>query len=262
MSNIGVFGYGFVGKALVEGFKTHNIQIYDRFIEEYNTNVCFENAAGCEYIFLCLPTPARPDRSCDVSAVDYTVSLLADAGVSPLIIIKSTVPPGTANRIEDEYGLKIVSCPEFLVERTAKEDFVKPTRIVAGARDLNDARTVIQLHREAGISANSIICSNTDAELIKLLANGFLATKVSYFNMVYNLCEALGSDFTMVSCGITSDPRIGTSHSKVPGPNDKFGYGGHCFPKDMESLQHVLEELDLTDFIDSIIRFNKEQRDK
>jgi UDPglucose 6-dehydrogenase len=174
-----------------------------------------------DYAFVCVPTPTGPDGAADLSAVD---AVLSEAPRETQLVLKSTVPVGTAAR----YG-GVVSNPEFLREGHAVEDFLRPQRIVVGAQDERVAHGVAELY--AATNAPVVLTDNTSAELVKYASNCFLAVKLSYVNTLAELCEHLGADIDGVMEGMRLDDRIGGS-CLAPGP----GWGGSCLPKDTLAL--------------------------
>ena len=192
-----------------------------------------ENA---EFHFLCLPTPARTDGSSDLSYFEEGINeILSVLPPNSIVINKSTVPLGTAKRLQETLERKdvhIVSNPEFLSEGNAIRDFLKPNRIVIGANSREHSGRVAKLYSK--LNAPILISSWESAELIKHTANAFLAMKLTFINEIATLCEMTGADIKDVTDGIGYDPRIGSDYMK-PGP----GWGGSCFPKDSASLVQV-----------------------
>jgi len=192
-----------------------------------------------EVLFLCVPTPMGADGSADLRAVE---SVLAEVGdVLPedcAVATKSTVPVGTAERLERMVNASIVANPEFLREGSAVDDFLHPDRIVVGSSDKDAARRVGELYRALG--APTLILDAGSAEMVKYASNCFLAVKLSYVNAIAQLCDKVGADIAAVTEGMGYDPRIGRSFLK-PGP----GWGGSCLPKDANALVHVAESVGL-----------------
>lgn len=193
--------------------------------------------ADAEAVFLCLPTPAASAGGPDVSAVMAVSAQIAGALSSgSAVVIKSTVPPGTAVRVAAVVGrpdVTVVSNPEFLREGSAVTDFLSPDRIVVGCDNGADAA-----ERVAGLYTKVVspvvLTSTVSAELAKYAANSFLAVKLSFVNEVAELCERTGADIGEVTEILGHDPRIGGSYMR-PGP----GWGGPCLPKDAEAFLHI-----------------------
>lgn len=209
-----------------------------------------------DFIFICLPTPSSQDGSTDLSIFESGINQIADiAKPDSTLIIKSTVPVGTASKIKDQLqraDLAVVSNPEFLAEGSAVKDFLEPSRIVIGAVRIEDAERVAELYEK--IEAPVLTSSWESAEIIKHTANAFLALKLTFINEIATLCEKTGADIQEVTLGIGLDPRIGSNYLN-PGP----GWGGSCFPKDSSSLAHVAREVgfDFT-LLEHTIELNQE----
>jgi UDPglucose 6-dehydrogenase len=185
-------------------------------------------------LFCCVDTPPTYSGDADLSRVQAVVSKLSGDGDHALVM-KSTVPAGTGAAIRREVSnLSYVSCPEFLKEGTAVADFLHPDRVVVGA-DAGDeaaADAVADLYRPLG--GEIVRTDVASAEMIKLAANAFLATKISFINEIANVCEEVGADVTEVARGMGLDKRIGSSFL-----NAGIGYGGSCFPKDVSALKQL-----------------------
>jgi UDPglucose 6-dehydrogenase len=190
---------------------------------------------GTDILFACVDTPPTPSGDADLSYVWSVIDDLGDPGEATLVM-KSTVPVGTGERIRavlDQQGLdgvRYVSNPEFLSEGRAVEDFMSPDRIVIGSFDDAAGDRVASLYD--GFDAPVVRTSVASAEMIKLAANAFLATRISFINEIANVSEAVGADVAEVAYGMGLDRRIGTSYLS-PG----IGYGGSCFPKDVSFLK-------------------------
>jgi len=153
------------------------------------------------------------------------------------------VPPGTTDRLNKFYSdMDIMFNPEFLTERNAVNDFNNQTRIVLGGPRPSTTR-LKQVYSKVFPKAHIIKTGSTHAELVKYFTNTFLATKVSFANEMYQLCSALDLDYDKVVEYATLDSRLGDSHWAVPGPDGDFGYGGHCFPKDLAAIVRLSKTL-------------------
>ena len=220
-----------------------------------------ENAVpGCEFIFLCLPTPPNGDGSADLSCIEAAVPHLAHLIEDEAILVtKSTVPVGSARmvaRLLNRSDVAVVSNPEFLREGSAVYDFLHPDRIVIGSDDQTAAIRVSSLY--AKIQAPVLITDAASAETVKYAANAFLATKLSFANAVAAVCEGVGADVSDVMLGLGYDSRVGHEFLK-PGP----GWGGSCFPKDTRAMISIAEKAGY-DFalLRGVIRVNEEQFDR
>lgn len=238
---VGVIGNGFVGEAQAFAFSpTTDLRIYD--VDPLRRTHTKEEIDDCDFIFVCVPTPMRNDGSQDTS---YIEKVFETAVSGPIYIIKSTVIPGTTRSLQSKYkDLNIVFSPEFLTERTAKLDMLTQARIVLGG-DKVDVDKVADLYFQRFMNRNMIKTDSTTAELIKYMNNTFFATKVSIMNEFKVLSDKIGTNWEDALHGFASDGRIGDSHLHVPGPDGKLGYGGTCFPKDVNALLTFAEENDV-----------------
>jgi len=246
---IGIVGQGFVGSAIREGLKTYyNIYTYDLDRSLCNCESLGELIDKSNFIFVCLPTPMRKDGSCSTKIVEdvvhdidtYCQSNLSDPRI---VIIKSTVPPGTTQRINDECeSISVVFSPEFLTEANSFDDFKNQTRIIIGGTRPSSSH-VKTMFRKAFPTIPIIKTSSSHAEMVKYFINCFLSTKVSFSNEMYQICERLNIDYDKVIEYVLYDSRLGKSHFSVPGPDGHMGFGGHCFPKDLAALIVVSREL-------------------
>ena len=195
--------------------------------------------AECEFAYLCVPTPPGPDGNPDLSylraaAREIGPLLPADA----VVVNKSTVPVGSTRLVEHELGrhdVAVVSNPEFLREGSAVHDFLNPDRVVIGAEDQAAAIRVAELYHD--VKAPLMVTDPVSAETVKYVSNAFLATKLSFVNAVAAVCEVVGADVGDVMLGMGYDKRIGETFLR-PGP----GWGGSCFPKDVEALIRMAED--------------------
>ena len=209
------------------------------------TTVLIEAITEAQIIFLALPTPPDQNGAADLSYVLDAAKEIAQLIQSyKIIVTKSTVPVGTADKVAHVFSsntlveVDIVSNPEFLREGVAVEDFMKPDRIVIGTQSEQAQKLMAELYAPYVRQGNPIIfMDERSAELTKYAANSFLATKISFINEIANLCELLGADVDSVRKGIGSDERIGRRFL-FPG----VGYGGSCFPKDVQALAQSATE--------------------
>jgi len=244
---IGIVGQGFVGNAVYQKFKNYyDVLTHDK--DDTKSTSTLENLTMlCDTIFLCLPTPMKSDGSCDISILEQVLSsidLLADNyETTKSIVIKSTVSPGTTKKWNNKYqSLRLVFNPEFLTERNAVEDYENQNRIILGGPRPTTTE-LKQIFSKVFPKANIIKTDSTHAEMVKYLTNTFLSTKVSFANEMYQLCGKLNIDYDKVVEYATMDDRLGKSHWNVPGHDGDFGFGGHCFPKDLAAILHITEEL-------------------
>ena len=268
MANIGVMGTGYVGLTTavcfsdlghkVVGFdidtkkvttlKSGISTIHEEGMSELivknlnNKNLEFTDSitdlSGCDFIFLCVPTPQDSDGSADLSYVMKAANDLN--GVlkkNTILVTKSTVPVNAWKDIAkalNREDVTIVSNPEFLREGTAIKDFFNPDRIVVGSNNLVKAQEVANLYNQKEVA--TIVTDNSSAELIKYASNSFLAIKLTFVNEIAALCESVGANADDVLLGMGKDSRIGSKYLQ-PGP----GWGGSCFPKDVRALRVTAE---------------------
>jgi UDPglucose 6-dehydrogenase len=239
---VGIIGKGFVGNAMYECFKDKfEVEVYDTQEEKRTYNSLESLVDWADYLFVCVPTPMNEDGSCDTSIVESVVELIANLRKDKIVIIKSTVPPGTTKRLAEKHGLQMAFNPEFLTEANSVEDFRYQKMIVVGS-DNDDVNTKVwQLYYKFITSTGAYMplmqsCTTTEAEMFKYVANTFLAVKVTFANEIKVLCDRIGVEYNNVANIAKLDSRLGATHWKVPGPDGKLGYGGSCFPKDTNAL--------------------------
>jgi len=248
MEKIGVIGQGFVGSAVREGMKNYyDVRTYD-INGDCNEPSLDELVSQVNETFLCLPTPMKKSGECDLSIVRECLQNISNIvefyqKQNFIVIIKSTIPPGTTEQLNKEFKFfHIAFNPEFLTEANAVDDYKNQNRIIIGAERPYSSR-VKQIFAKAFPKVPIIKTSSTIAETIKYVTNTFLSMKVSYANEIYQLCEALNIDYDKVIEYARYDDRLGNSHWAVPGPDGDFGFGGHCFPKDIAALTYVAKQL-------------------
>lgn len=248
---IGVIGQGFVGNALYQKFKNYyDIKTYD--LDESKCNSSKQEVLDCEIVFVCLPTPMNTDGSCHTGIVESAIAEISSNNKTKIAIVKSTIPPGTTKGWNSWYGpnLNVVFNPEFLTEANAVKDYENQNRIILGG-DEDVTLDLSPLFLEVFPHASIILTDSTEAEMIKYLTNNFLSVKVAFANEMYDLCSTLNVDYDKVVKYATYDERLGKSHWSVPGPDGDFGFGGHCFPKDLSAILSVTREHDT---IDNVLR--------
>ena len=229
---VGVIGNGFVGEAQAFAFAPiSDLRIYD--VDPLKATHTKEEIDECDFIFVSVPTPMRRDGSQDIS---YIEKVFEQAVSGPIYIIKSTVLPGTTSGLEEKYSnLNIIFSPEFLTERTAKLDMLTQARIVLGGKK-HLTEKAADLFTQRFRNRHIIQTDSKTAELIKYMNNTFFATKVSIINEFKLLSDKIGANWDDALYGFASDGRVGDSHLHVPGPDGRLGYGGTCFPKDVNAL--------------------------
>jgi UDPglucose 6-dehydrogenase len=268
VAKIGMFGAGYVGLVTgacfadlghevvirdivperIERLQAGEVPIYEPGLEEvlernrdrlrFTLDV-HEAVGGAEFLYVAVGTPPTESGDADLAAVWSVVDELPDEVEGrPVVVMKSTVPVGTGTHVRarlDARGLThvgYVSNPEFLAEGSAVTDFKTPDRIVVGAFDSEDADRVIELHR--GIDGEVVRTDVPSAELVKLAANAFLSTRISFINEIANVCELVGADVVDVAKGVGLDHRLGPHFLRAG-----IGFGGSCFPKDVSALKQL-----------------------
>ena len=229
---LGIIGHGYVGESQSFAFSpSFDVRVYDK--DSLKSTHSLNEVLDSDFVFVCVPTPMKKDGSQDLSFVE---NFFKTAKEGPIYIIKSTVIPGTTNLLNEKFkNLKIVFSPEFLTERTAKLDILTQTRIILGG-DKNLTSEVKKIYDIRFKNKTIIETDSLTAEYIKYMNNTFFASKVSIMNEFYRLANHLGVDWEIALYGFVSDQRIGDSHLDVPGPDGKLGFGGTCFPKDINAF--------------------------
>lgn len=248
---IGIVGRGFVGGAMFENFKEcFNVSTWD-IDETKRGHDSFESFVNwSEIIFVCVPTPMKDSGECDTSIVEEVISDIAKIDRRKYVVIKSTVTPGTTQRLASDLNMTIGFNPEFLTEANAFNDFRNQPLIIIGADDSGIATVMSQIYYEfnAKVDGRSHVIQRTtkEAELFKYLANCFLATKVIFANEFKKLCDRVDVDYGRIAEVAVLDKRLGHTHWRVPGPDGKLGFGGSCFPKDTSALISYADEIGST----------------
>ena len=243
---IGIIGQGFVGTAVYEGLKNFfDIETFD--INKKSTCNSIEEVCNkSDITFVCLPTPMKKDGSCYIGIVENVLEEINNINKCNIIIVKSTVPPGTTASWNNKFkNINVVFNPEFLTEANAINDFKNQNRIIIGGPK-KAASKVRRIFVKVFPKVKIIKTDSTYAEMVKYITNAFLATKVSFANEMYEICNSLKIDYDKIIEYAMHDERLGYSHWNVPGPDGDFGYGGHCFPKDVKALKSLAWDLGCT----------------
>ena len=253
--NIGIIGNGFVGSAIFHGFAHHvdDIKVYDK--NKNRSSHTLKECLNQDIVFVCVPTPMslQNNGACDLSIIESVFSEISSIGSKAIFVIKSTVPVGTTESLHKKFtNLKILHSPEFLTARTAILDFITPSRNIVGyPKDFYSnlhyvPSVLVSLYENRFPGIKTFVMDSNSTEMIKYVANCFFATKISYFNEVNLLCEKMEINFDDVMDGVLSDGRIGISHYQVPGHDGKVGFGGTCFPKDINSFINLMKANNVT----------------
>lgn len=240
---IGIVGHGFVGKAVDYGFSQRDVK---KFIVDPNNDTTIDDLAKFDpdVTFVAVPTPMSDDGKIDASIVTKVVKELIDK-TKGFVVVKSTVTPDIMMELADLARDRIVYNPEFLTEKNANEDFINPKMHVFGG-DPGTCRFIEELFETCSLCRPCPVfhVSIAEASLIKYGINSFLATKVLWFNQFYDTVNGHGN-YNRIISAIANDPRIGHSHTIVPGFDGKRGFGGACFPKDTKALSYFDPEFSI-----------------
>ena len=255
---VGIIGFGVVGKAVANTLSDkYEIIKFDK----YNTYNDFEDLLSCDFIFITVPTPFDFDRYIvDDSAITESLTNLEKMNYGNVVIIKSTVPPGSCSDYAKEYNLELAFNPEFLREsQTPNEDFAQQHTVVIGVDKENVFEKIKAMY-------NNVLASDCSyhkvtyeaAELIKYSQNMTLASRVSISNIVYDACLKYGVDYsTLKKIAFDSFDILGPNMTQVPGPDGQRGFGGKCLPKDILGFNSVYK----SPLIDAIIDYNNNLRE-
>jgi len=249
--NIGIVGQGYVGTAVKEVFSKHyEVDTYDLDKDKCSVDYLEDLVELTNIIFVCVPTPMKKDGSCDTSIVEAVIKDINDMVVSRnvsgrIVAIKSTIPPGTTNRLNKECkNISVIFNPEFLTEANFIDDFKNQNRIIIGGERPSTTK-LRQVYSLAFPNAKIVKTGSITAEMVKYFTNTFLCTKVSFANEMKMICDELKIDYDKVVEYSTYDERLGKSHWAVPGPDGHLGFGGSCFPKDINALISLSNDLNL-----------------
>ena len=254
---IGIIGKGFVGSAVLNGFSIDEnfksgIKIYDKN-PDLSSHTLAETLNSSDVIFLSIPTPSNIDGSISLKNINNCLQEINEVNEKDnIILLRSTMVPGSTQYFSEKFPkLNFVFNPEFLTEKNANYDFVNQSRIILGGKKELTSK-VAQLYNLRFDNSIPIIETNFEtAEMIKYMNNCFLATKVSFMNEMKMLADKSNVDWKVAVNGFALDKRVGSSHLDVPGHDGKLGFGGSCFPKDIQALIHYAKSLDVN--VDTLI---------
>ena len=251
MKKIGIVGNGFVGSSVFFGFSPQTgcdaqIKLYD-IKPEKSLHSLSEVVNLSDFIFLSVPTPSNEDGSINLDILHQAfddINNCKDKYIDNIILLRSTVTPGTTRTIQNKYpDLQIVFNPEFLTERSAKFDFINQSRFILGGEAKNTKKVAGLFRWRFGSTVPIIETNYETAELIKYMNNCYFATKISFMNEMKMIAHESGADWNQAVEGFARDGRIGHSHLSVPGPDGRRGFGGSCFPKDIQAMINFSESL-------------------
>ena len=255
---IGIVGYGVVGKAAANTLKkAYRIIKYDK----YQSLDSFDSLLSCDFIFIMVPTPFDCDKNqVDLSAVEESLNRLDQLEYGGIVILKSTVPPGTCNTYSKQFNFEIVFNPEFLRESTTpNEDFKCQDTVVIGTDSINIYEHVKKMFQKVLVPhAEYYHTSKVEAEMIKCAQNTMLASRVALANMIFDACENNKIDYNIVKeIAFDKFDILGPHMAQVPGPDGNRGFGGKCLPKDIRAFSTIYK----SDLLKSIIDYNDTLRD-
>jgi UDPglucose 6-dehydrogenase len=248
--SLGVIGGGFVGGTFAEAFQHYTeVKLFD--LDKERCTHSYGETIAQDVLVMALPTPMRQsDGSVDVGIVERALTRLEEELVEPRpVLLRSTVPPDPLIRWGGRFKkVKLYYCPEFLTERTARHDFQQSNRIIIGTRHGMTQPTHLEdrnVEKVLGLRFPQVPIywvSYSEASLIKYMTNVFFCTKIAILNEFAQVCEEYGLDFNSVFGKVMLDTRIGKSHFQVPGHDGKRGFGGHCFPKDLNGFIRIAKD--------------------
>lgn len=255
-NSVAIIGYGFVGKAMKRFFT--EALVYDPFIKDIQATK--EQVNKCDVSLVCVPTNMLPDGSCDTSIVEETLKWLK----TPLVIIRSTVAPGTTAKLQKKYPkLKIVFQPEYIGETAGhpfKDEHNAPFAVFGGTTKACEAAVRLYQTKHAP-TIRYFTMTSTEAEIAKYFANTAVGVKVTLCNEFYDICRAFGASYTVVREAFIADPRVG-AHGTFVYPDDR-GYGGKCLPKDLNAIVHASRKAGYNpEFVADVIKSNNRIRGK
>jgi len=251
--NIGIIGFGFVGSSVAYGFSPQTgfdqaeLRVYDKDPTK-STHTMEEVLDNSDFVFLSVPTPANRDGSIDLTILENVLKEINNHGTKDgcIILVRSTIVPGTTRKFQEKFSdITLVFNPEFLTERSAKFDFINQARFIIGG-EAADTHKIAQLLKIRFGSSTPIIETNFEtAEFIKYMNNCYFATKVSFMNEMKLVADKSNVDWHVAVDGFVRDGRVGHSHLAVPGPDGRKGFGGSCFPKDIQAFIEYSKSLGL-----------------
>ena len=250
---IGVVGNGFVGGAVRNGFYPNvgcdaEVKVYDKNPTK-STHSLLEVVNDSDFVFISVPTPSFEDGKINLQILDDCLRDISSMSTKQdtIFLIRSTIVPGTTRKLQNKYNtLNLVFNPEFLTERSANFDFINQSRFIVGGSIKNVEKVSSLFRWRFGETVSIIETDYESAEMVKYMTNTFLATKISFLNDMKILSEAVDAEWYDVLEGFIRDGRVGHTHLNVPGHDGKFGFGGSCFPKDIQAIINFADDLGLS----------------
>lgn len=279
---INIIGYGYVGSSI--GFLCKNARLpfcivdtvnkqgsgEEKYFDNVKDAVNYSEHSATNFYYICVPTPSKEDGSCNTLLVEeicksineIVTNSATESATDTVIIIKSTIVPGTSRKISNQCNnVSIFFIPEFLTERNALNDVLNENKvIIGGEKNLLVLDLITKLYGSS-IEHRIYFCDYEYAEMTKYTINVYLAQKVSFFNGIHEVCEKLNINYDTLRQLFLLDNRIGESHTQVPGPDGKYGFGGTCFIKEMKGMIKLRESLNIeAPILKDIILDNEKRR--
>ncbi|MBE6467093.1 MAG: UDP-glucose 6-dehydrogenase [Alphaproteobacteria bacterium] len=245
-TSVGIIGCGFVGGALKRWLEEHNQSV--NILVSDPPKGMNDDVSKSDVIFISIHIPTEADGTQDLTLLTEIINGLP---IDKPIFIRTTIVPGTADKLSIKTGRNVYFMPEFLTERTAYEDFCSQPMIFTAEEELL---------KNIFIGKKYITMTSLEAEITKYAHNVFGALKVTYFNGIYDLCKKMEANYRKIQQGILLSGYINAPHTMVPGPDGKFGYGGKCFPKDVNALTKMTEGLPIYNLLKELKPLNIEFR--
>ena len=242
---VGIVGCGFVGGALKRWLGEHNPGV--KVLVQDPPKGMNDDLSSADVIFISIHIPTEDDGTQNLDLLKEIISRLPDKP----IFVRTTILPGTSGALSAESGKRVYFLPEFLTERTAYDDFCAQPMIFTAERDLLE---------RIFVGKRFIEMSSLEAEIAKYTHNVFGALKVTYFNGIYELCKKYSANYKKIQEGILLSGYINPPHTQVPGPDGKFGYGGKCFPKDVDAFTKMCEGLPIHSLLETLRPLNLHYR--
>lgn len=240
--SVGIIGCGFIGGALKKWLEEHNPSV--KVLVSDPPKGINDDISEADVIFISIHIPTEKDGTQDLTLLKEIINNLP---FNKPIFIRTTITPGTSDKLSKETGRSVYFMPEFLTERTAYEDFCSQPMVFTAEEELLSQIFVGKKHIEM---------TSLEAEITKYAHNVFGALKVTYFNGIYDLCKRMEANYRKIQQGILLSGYINAPHTMVPGPDGKFGYGGKCFPKDVNALTKATEGVPIHDLLKELQPLN------
>lgn len=245
---IGIIGCGFIGTALKVWLEQNNQNVEIKVSDP--PKGINDDISKCDAYFIQIHLPTEDDGTQDLTILKDIISSLP---LERPIWVRTTILPGTSAKLSQETGRTVYHMPEFLTERTYLEDFKRQPMVFTGD---------VELLKKVFPGKQHVDMTSEEAEMAKYAHNVFGALKVTYFNCIYDLCQKRNLDYSKVREGVLGSTYINAPHTQVPGPDEKLGYGGKCFPKDVDAFEKMFRYTPLGKLLDPLKKLNDEFRNR